>query len=66
MNKSFLNQIKECRKNKELTLKELSNKSKISYSYLLMLENGKKQNPSLNTLIKIANALDVEITFLYK
>lgn len=66
MNKKILNQIKECRINKGLSLKELSSKTKISYNYLLMLENGKKNNPTLNILSKIANALDVEITFLYK
>lgn len=66
MHKDFLNQIKECRINQELSLKELSEKADISYNYLLMLENGKKKNPTLNTLIKIAKALNVEITFIYK
>lgn len=66
MNKKILNQIKECRINKGLSLKELSSKTKISYNYLLMLENGKKKNPTLNIISKIANVLDVEITFLYK
>ena len=65
MNKSILKQIKDIRKEKEISLKELSEKTKISYNYLLSLENGKKNNPSLNILTKIAKTLEVEITLIY-
>lgn len=66
MNNKILEQIKNIRKERNITLKTLSDKTEISYNYLLMLEKGMKNNPSLNVLIKIANALEVEIGLFYK
>ena len=65
MSKKILEQIKYCRERRNISLSELSSKSGISYSYLLQLEKGLKTNPSLNTLEKLCNALDVNITFLF-
>lgn len=65
MNEKILKQIKNIRKQKGISLKEISSKAKISYTYLSMLESGKKLNPSLNVLTKIAKALNVKITFIY-
>lgn len=66
MNKKILNQIECCRKKRNISIKELSEKCNVSYSYLLRLEKGIKVNPTLNTLEKIANALELEMTFLIK
>ena len=65
MSNKILEQIKYCREEKNISLSELSSKSGISYSYLLQLEAGKKFNPSLDTLDKICDALDIDITFLF-
>ena len=64
MSRKFLEQIKSCREKKKMSLKDLADKSGISYIYLYKLENGEKNNPSLNTIEKISQALDIEITFL--
>ncbi|MGN1310722.1 MAG: helix-turn-helix domain-containing protein [Clostridia bacterium] len=66
MNKKILEQIKYCRKQRNISIRELSNKCNISYSYLLQLEKGIKDNPTLNVLESIANVLDLEITFYIK
>lgn len=65
MNAKILEQIKYCRKQKGITLKELSDKSGISQGYISLLENGGRKNPSFNTLIKICKVLDMDISFLF-
>ena len=57
--------IKEIRKSKNISLYFLSKTTKITRSYLRDLENNKKSNPTLQTLCKIANALDVNIKDLF-
>lgn len=54
-------QIKRIRKEHGLTQVELSRESNISRSYLGDLE-GDRYNPSLDTLISIASALDVDVS----
>ena len=65
MNEKILEQIKYCRKEKGMTLKELSEKTGLSVGYLSHLENGERNNPSLDTLIKICNALNMDISLLF-
>ena len=48
-----------------MTQEELSQKSGISESYISELENNLKM-PTILTLCKLAEALEVEITKLYK
>lgn len=57
--------IKEIRLKKNMTQEELSRKSGISESYISELENNLKM-PTILTLCKLAEALEVEITKLYK
>ena len=57
--------IKNLRKSKNITLDELSNKTSISNSYLSKLENNKVTNCTINTLEKIADALEVNIKDLF-
>lgn len=56
--------IREVRKEKNMTLSGLSRKSGVSASHLSDIENNIK-NPSLLVAVKIAKALDVQITQLY-
>lgn len=53
----FLNKIKFFRQKQGLTVKALSRKSKLAVGYLSDLENGKSNNPSKDTMEKIAMAL---------
>ena len=57
--------IKEVRQNKRVTLNKLSEKSGISSTHINDIENNIK-SPSLLVMIRIAKALNVEITELYK
>lgn len=57
--------IKEIRLKNNMTQEELSQKSGISESYISELENNLKM-PTILTLCKLAEALEVEITKLYK
>ncbi len=52
--------IKKFRKTNGLTIKDLSNKVGVTQSYISQLEND-KVNPSLGTLKKIANALNINM-----
>ena len=61
----FIFRIKEVREKKNMTLYKLEKETGISRSYLHALENNKKSNPSLATMYKISNALDVNIRDLF-
>lgn len=54
------NRIKELRKKKGLSQEQLSEKAEITPNYLSRVERG-TENPTLNMLIKLANALEVEV-----
>jgi len=58
------NQIKERRKELELTIRELSRRSGLSASFISQLEHG-KTNVSLDTLRVIAEQLDVSMQFFF-
>lgn len=57
--------IRNVRKRKNITLYRLYKVTGLSYSYLSELENNKVFNPSLKTMYKIANALEVKIDDLF-
>ena len=57
--------IKEVRQRENVTLNKLSEKSGISTTHINDIENNIK-SPSLFVMIRLAKALDVEITELYK
>ena len=52
--------IRTERKKAKMTLKELSRKAGISYPYLSTIETGKRTNPSVEVLIELGNALDIQ------
>lgn len=55
----FANWLKETRKAKKMTLRELADKSNASISYIQRLENGKRKVPSLPIIQSIAEGLGV-------
>jgi len=57
---SIFEKIKEIRKSKGITLKEMSKKTGISVNYLSQIERG-LSNPSIGIIKKISNVLDVPI-----
>lgn len=56
--------IKRIRESKNISLRKLAFKSQVSPSYLCYLENGLSKNPSIDVVIKIAQALEVDVTDL--
>ena len=60
-NKKIGENIKKFRKAKGLTMPALAEKCGVSKGYLSFLENGEKDNPSINVLYKIAKHLDITI-----
>ena len=52
--------IRTLRKERNLSLQELADKIEIEYNNLIRIEKG-RTNPTLGTLHKIAQALDVKI-----
>jgi len=60
----FGKNIQKLRKEKKLTLTQLAEKTEISKSYLSHIERNIQTNPSIDVLVKIASALDVDIQTL--
>ena len=56
-----MRRLKRLRKKKELTLDQLARRVGCSAPYIHMLETGKKNNPSLATLKRLAKALGVSV-----
>ena len=71
-NKSYLseiirNNIKKYRNEKNLTQQELADLTKLSHGYVRDLEcPSRNKTPKVETLGTIANALDIEISLLFK
>jgi XRE family transcriptional regulator of biofilm formation len=57
-------QIQKLRHERKLTLSQLAAKTEISKSYLSHLERNIQKNPSMEVLMKLSAALDVEIQSL--
>ena len=57
--------LKQIRQDKGITLKKLSEKSGVSTSHISAIEKNFKM-PSLVVMVKLAKALDVGVTDLYK
>ena len=56
--------LKASRKAKGWSQRELAAKAETTGAYISMLETGKKQNPSLAVLKRLARVLEVPITEL--
>ena len=59
------NEVRDFRKSKKITVKELSDQTGLSMGMLSKIENG-VTSPSLNTLKLLANALGVPVTALFR
>lgn len=57
----YYNKLKEIRKEKEMTLEELAEKSGVSAGYLCHLENGSRKHPSIEVMERIASVLQKTI-----
>jgi transcriptional regulator with XRE-family HTH domain len=53
--------LRTLRTSKDLGLRELADKAKVPPGYLAELEAGKKKNPSLDVLKRLAKALGVPV-----
>jgi transcriptional regulator with XRE-family HTH domain len=56
--------LKGLREDRGLSQRELAAKAKVTGAYVAMLETGKKKNPSLAILRRLAQALNVPATEL--
>lgn len=56
--------IRSIRKKKELTQEKLAELAKIDPKSIIEIENGKRKNPTLKTINKIARVLEVSISDL--
>ena len=59
------NKLKKKRKELDMTLNELSEKTGISTTYLSNLENEQKANPTKETMEKISAALGQTVTEIF-
>ena len=57
--------VKELRKNNNFTLEQLAEKTGVSKTHINDIENGLKE-PGLSVLVRLAKALDVQVTELYR
>ncbi len=58
--------LKRIRTRKGLTQTEVAERTGLTQAYIAELESGRKRNPSLLVLMRIAEALDVPVTALIK
>lgn len=54
----FKDYLKQVRTKKGLSMNQLAQRAEISAMYISELESGKRKNPSINVLRKLAKALD--------
>lgn len=57
--------MKDCRIKRELNLTQLAKKTGLSLGYLCHLERGSRKNPSYNTMKKISDALDYNVSEVF-
>lgn len=57
--------IKELRKKKNYSARELSERSGVARSLISQLETGKRESTSMDTVYRLAKALDVPISTLF-
>ena len=61
-----LKNLVKLRKEKGLTQEGLARKADISYHTMIKLESGGIKNPKIETVIKLANALGVDLNKLVR
>lgn len=58
--------IKKYRKKYKLSQEQLAQRSGVTYSTLIKIESGANENPTIKTVTKIAEALNVSLDLLIK
>jgi len=58
--------VKKHRENKELSQEKLARLANVSNNTIVNIEAGKQNNPTIETLKRIARALDIDISELIK
>lgn len=58
--KSFGEHLRQLRKDKRITQRELADKIKVDFTYISKIETGALQPPSEDVIIKIAKVLEVD------
>jgi len=58
--------IRKYRKEKNFSQDRLSKEAEVAYNTIVKIESGENPNPTVNTLERIAKALDVSIEKLFK
>lgn len=62
----FLTKLIKIRKEKGLTQEGLARKANISFHTLVKIESGRIKNPKIDTVVKLAEALDVSLDELIR
>ena len=60
-NQNLANNIKKLRETKGLSQEKLARLADVANNTLIKMESGENQNPTLDTLKKVAKALDVSV-----
>lgn len=60
-----MNNLKKYRKEQNMKLKDLSQKTNLSIGYLCHLEKGTRRNPSIDTMEQISKALNKSIAEVF-
>ena len=63
---TIANNIKKCRQKLGISQDRLSKMADVTYNTIIKIESGGSQNPTIDTLSKIANALGVSVDELLK
>ncbi|WP_175511474.1 helix-turn-helix domain-containing protein [Alicyclobacillus macrosporangiidus] len=58
--------VREVRQQRGITTYELAKRSGLAQSFVWKLDHGKIKSPSINTLTKLAKALDCSVDDLYE
>jgi len=65
-NQNLANNIKKLREAKGLSQEKLARLADVANNTLIKMESGENRNPTLDTLKKVAKALDVSVDDLIK
>lgn len=63
---SIANNLKKIRAQKGLSLEKVARLADLSLNTIVKIENGANQNPTIDTLSKIAKALDISVDDLIR
>ncbi len=64
MNQTFGEKLKELRKAKKLSQRELADKVNVDFSYISKVENDRLSPPAADTVVKICDILEIESNIL--